>query len=192
MSSEDPAGERTTRKQWRRRLVLWLLAAFLLVAGGGAFLFSAAMWTFRAEDFRHMTGLRPLGLALRMYAADDYYPPLSAKAGHLVFDMERLYPEYISDASILISPADPIASSGELTPAFCFEHSSYLYVGYKVWDDETVEAFADAYRKRLAAGTGFSDDLPVRLPIERLTRLDGKLRRYGMISEAESRELHVP
>jgi hypothetical protein len=89
----------------------------------------------------------------------------------------------------LLSPADPIrrqVKSAELTPAFCFENSSYFYIGYAVWDDETVEAFAEAYRRRLEEGLAFDSDLPVDLPIEKLYRLDEAIRRYGMMTYSES------
>lgn len=158
-----------------------LLAAGLAVAVlGVALLFCAIQWAHMACDFRSGVNLRALAMAVLIYANGDYYPPLSAKPGHLMFDVETLYPEYVSDLSLLLSPADPAREAAidtELTPEFCFEHSSYAYLGYKVWDDTTVEAFATAYKKRIEEGRPFDSDLPVDLPIEKLTRLDDALRR---------------
>ncbi len=152
------------------------------------FLLSAALWAVRAKNFRDVTNLRTLAIALITYADHDYWPPLSSEPGRLMFDMDTLYPEHIQDPLLLLSPADPIRAqvkSADLTPAFCFENSSYFYIGYAVWDDETVEAFADAYKKRLEGGLPFDSDLPVDLPIEKLYRLDEAIRRYGMMTYSE-------
>jgi hypothetical protein len=164
----------------------WIAALFTLV--GAVLLLSAALWVIRAEDFRDVTNLRTLAIALIMYADGDYWPPLSSAPGRLMFEMDTLYPEHIPDPLLLLSPADPIrreVKSADLTPAFCFENSSYFYIGYMVWDDEMVEAFADAYRKRLEEGLAFDIDFPVDLPIEKLHRLDEAVRRHGMISNSE-------
>ena len=170
-----------------RRSRAYRTAAILILAGAGLLL-SAVLWAMKAQDFRDVTNLRTLAIALIMYADSDYLPPLSSEPGRLMFEMETLYPEHIPDALLLLRPADPIrqeVKSADLTAAFCFENSSYFYIGYMVWDDEMVEAFADAYRKRLEEGLAFDSDLPVDLPIEKLYRLDEAVRRHGMISYSE-------
>jgi len=171
----------------RRSSVYWTVA--ILTLGGAVLLLSAALWAMRVHDFRDVTNLRTLAIALIMYANHDYWPPLSSEPGRLMFEMDTLYPEHIPDPLLLLSPADPIrrdVKGAELTPAFCFENSSYFYIGYMVWDDETVEAWADAYRKRLEEGLAFDSDLPVDLPIEKLHRLNEAVRPGGYLTYSES------
>ncbi len=181
-----------TASRMRRSGLRWTAA--ILILAGAVFVLSLAgtkgafLWGQRAEDFRDATDLRALAIALYIYADSDSWPPLSSAPGRLMFDMDTLYPEHIADPLLLLSPADPIrreVKRADLTPAFCFENSSYFYIGYTVWDDETVEAFADAYRKRLEEGLAFDSDLPVDLPIEKLHRLDQNSRRHGPMSLSE-------
>ncbi|GMV90226.1 MAG: hypothetical protein AMXMBFR82_00040 [Candidatus Hydrogenedentota bacterium] len=170
-----------------RRIAAGTLA---LLLAGVIILFGLAGWGMRADDFRAATNLKLLGISLAMYAQDDYYPELSPEPRLLMFKGETLFPEYQSDVSILISPADPNYTQDDSLPpeAYVLDHSSYWYLGYVVWDDETVEAFADAYRQRIEQESGFGTDLPVNLPIERLTRLDGMLRRHGFITDDDSQQ----
>ncbi|MCL4691166.1 MAG: hypothetical protein KJ060_01440 [Candidatus Hydrogenedentes bacterium] len=169
----------------KMRLVLYVVIASMPV--GLIALFAAAGWAMRSADFRAATNLKSLGIAFAMYAQDDYYPELSPEPGRLMFKDETLFPEHQSDVSILISPADPNHTQADSprSDAYILGNSSYWYLGYVVWDDETVEAFADAYRQRITEGTGFATDLPVDLPIKRLTRLDGMLRRHGYFTGDE-------
>jgi hypothetical protein len=164
--------------------IITLISASLIV------LIGAAGWGMRADGFRSATNLKFLGIAFAMYAQDDYYPELSPEPGRLIFDLDAIYPEYQSDLTFLISPADPDHRRDHSAPteAYVLENSSYWYLGYVVWDDETVEAFADAYRQRIEQGTGFGSDLPVNLPIERLTRLDGMLRRHGYFTDEQQEQ----
>jgi len=167
--------------------LFWSAAVVLPL--GVVLLFAVLWWGGRAEEFRHATDLKYLGIALTMCANDDYYPPLSSEPGRLMFEMDAVYPEYVNHPETLLSHADPVRRAirdSEISPEFCFENSSYFYLGYKVWDDETVEAFAGAYRERVKQGLPFDADLPVDLPMGRLTRLDGALRRQGMVTLAES------
>lgn len=166
-----------------------IVFAVILVLVGAVVLFSEAAWVMRAGDFRHAGGSKNLALALKMYANNGYYPPLSARPGYLMFEMDKMYPTHLSTPLFLLSPADPMRREYQdsgLTPAFCFENSSYFYLGYKVWDDETVKAFAEAYTRRLEEGTGFETDLPVDAPIERLTRLDDAPQRHSMVPSEEA------
>jgi hypothetical protein len=177
----------------RRSGLRWTVA--ILILAGAVFVLSlvatkgAFLWGKRAEEFRDATDLKSLAIALYMYADSDYWPPLSSAPGRLMFEMDTLYPEHITDPLLLLSPADPIrreVKGADLTPAFCFENSSYFYIGYTVWDDETVEAFADACRKRLEERLAFDSDLAVDLPIEKLYRLDqGGGHYYGFMSPSE-------
>jgi hypothetical protein len=147
---------------------------------------SMAAWMFRAEDYRHSPNLKACAIALIMYASDgdEYFPTLSSEPGRLMFEADPVYPAYIPDPTLLLSYADPAKEqtyAANLDPAFCFENSSYFYLGYKVWNDQTVLAFADAYKQRLQEGLPFDSSLPVNLPIREVHRLDNAVRRRSLV-----------
>jgi hypothetical protein len=171
-----------------------VLAMVALVAFLGLLFFSMAAWAMRKADFQSGVDLKMCAIAMQMYAADDdgdfheYLPQLSPRAGHLMFEMDGVYPKFIYDAGLLISPADPIAqdsSRSKMSPEYCFENCSYFYLGYAVWDDATVLAFADAYKRRVEEGLPFDTDLPADPPIVVLKRLDIGIYRQ-MIPDKDS------
>ena len=174
-------------RNWPRRL-FWVVA--IVLPFGPVLLLSAVWWAMRAEEFRHATDLKHLGIGLKMYAHDDSrdcFPPLSSEPGRLMFDTEALHPEYLNDPRMLLSHADPLRREiwdAEVPPEFCFENSSYFYLGYEVWDDETVEALAEAYRTHVNQGLRFDSELPVDLPVERLVRL-GNHRKWLTVAEGQ-------
>ena len=122
-----------------------------------------------------------------MYANDhdEYYPPLWSESGRLMFEPDEVYPEYISYPSYLLSPADPLRAQigSNAAPAFYFQNSSYFYLGYTVWDDATVAAFALAYRQRHENGLRFDEGaVPVDHEVETLRRLGATNRRETMLT----------
>ena len=157
------------------------VAALLLVpALLGLLLVSLATWGMRNGDYRSGVNLKMFGVALRMYADDrmgvrNYGPMLSSTPGRLLFDPSGFHPEYLGDPSILISPADPANSGarrGSKDAGFYFDNCSYDYIGYMVWDDATVTAFANAYRQRIRDRLPFDTDLSAAPPVSVVKRLD--------------------
>jgi prepilin-type processing-associated H-X9-DG protein len=118
--------------------------------------------------------LKQMGLVLRMFANENkgnFYPHLSAQAGCLSLlnasekYTDPVYPEYLTDPNILFCPdGDPKdaevirAAGGEQA---MLDASSYMYLGYAVTNDAELEAFANAYRERIAKGLPFDEDLTV-------------------------------
>ena len=164
-------------------VVLSLIAAVLL-------LFSLLTYAFWQDECRHNPALKQLALALRIYSDEsdaiyEYAPQLSSTPGKLMFDPDGLYPEFIREPRMLFSLADPIAreaSRSNEAPEYYFDHSSYLYLGYMVWDDATVAAFAEAYREHIQQGLPFDTDLPANPPVTVLKRIDYSVYRQ-MITE---------
>lgn len=160
-----------------------VLAASVVVAavlGGGLF-----AWRWRAEDFRHAAGLKQLAIALIMYADDheEALPPLSGNPGTLIFDMAAVFPEYIADPTVLLSPpAREAAAESQMTPAHCFDNSSYFYPGYLIWNEELVEAFAEAYDREVKAGRRIGGKLPVSHPAKQLHPVTNRIR-WGYVTE---------
>ncbi|MBI2435447.1 MAG: hypothetical protein HYV26_21545 [Candidatus Hydrogenedentes bacterium] len=156
-------------------------AAVLLVIAALLF-FPALWWAMRGGDFRGGNNLKSLGLALRSYALDHegYAPPLSARPGQLRFESDEIIPKYVSEPYLLMSHADPVvleAGDANLSMPFCIEHCSYYYLGYEVWDDQTVQAFSAGYGKHLVEGLPFDSELPVDLALGKLVRLSDSVDR---------------
>ena len=180
--------ERAPRSPVRRLLIHCVLAILVLIVW-----YSHMMWAFYSDEFRHNTNLKQLGISLQMYATEhptgarELAPTLSRKPGHLMFEPEGFYAEYLDSAAfILISPADPefsVTRGEDKDAAFYFEHCSYDYLGYMVWDDETVAAFAEAYKKRIQEGLPFDTDLPVPSPVTAIKRIDFGVYRQMVLDD---------
>jgi len=175
-TSESHPEPTVQSKRWSRRTIGLLSVLYLLL---GLALFS---WLARVENEEVPTGnscnnnLKQLGLIVRMYANDhgDKYPELSPRTGVLAPRQDQeypgVYPEYLSDLTILRCPnmntdrprsrwfwEAPPPSPAPLDTASNDE--CYLYLGYAIPDQETLERFAAAYRARIAGGRPFDEDL---------------------------------
>ncbi len=135
--------------------------------------------------------LKQFGLVFKMFANEglgQFFPMLNPKAGHLIFandnpEMKPVYPEYLSDTHILICPDDSLRApllqkpGIDLKPGLDLADScSYFYLGYVVRSIEDLEAFADAYRNRIARGLPFDADLDT--PNGKLYRLREGVERF--------------
>lgn len=81
--------------------ILALLAAFLLPT-----LSKARESAYRSTC---VSNLRQLGLVLALYANEnrDQLPPIDDRPSRLMFDGNRVFPEYLSDVTVLGCPSDP-------------------------------------------------------------------------------------
>jgi len=97
--------------------------------------------------------LKQLGLVCKIFAnesAGEVWPELSPQVGKLTFgDENKLYPEYMTDLSVLTCPAE----AGN--PPLLIDDHSYIYLGYVVMDEDDLNAFAEAYKERIAKGLIF-------------------------------------
>jgi len=104
--------------------------------------------------------LKQLGLVLKMYANenDGLFPPLTPHKDVWMVDLERLYPEYLNDLTLLVRPGLPDAAElldrldqlvGE-SPIDWKEVTriaakSYTYTNWMVRDDSEVEELKKGY-----------------------------------------------
>jgi hypothetical protein len=93
--------------------------------------------------------------------AEDFYPPLSPQPGVLMFSPKAI-PSDESVGRALTCPTICRAAHPATGPASPFDDQSYFYLGYALRNDDEVEAFAQAYRKHIAAGGTFEADLPIQ------------------------------
>jgi competence protein ComGC len=105
--------------------------------------------------------LRHIKLALNMYANEnnDRFPPIDDRKNNFTFDANLVYPDYLTDTSILECPHDrdhnidyafrfhPEKSSPDGVPPDCVTDTSYCYLGWLVTSDEEAEIFFEEYDK---------------------------------------------
>lgn len=151
--------------------------AFFGMSLGGllAILIALPMSTIMFGKSRHSVdraacgdNLRRIEIRLRQYAERnrEMFPPLSTQPGVLMFSPEVIPPEDDLLRS-LTCPTVRYSRKGTAgykvarmeTPPF--DDHSYFYLGYAVLNDDAVEAFAQAYRKKIAEGGTFDEDLVV-------------------------------
>jgi hypothetical protein len=122
--------------------------------------------------------LRHLSEVLWKYEG-DFYPPLSPQPGVLMFSPKAI-PSEESIGISLTCPTMRKAKQPTTGPASPFDDQSYFYLGYAVQSDDDVEAFAQAYRKQVAAGGAFEGDLTVEKAEE--TKVLHRLRRDASVN----------
>jgi prepilin-type processing-associated H-X9-DG protein len=118
--------------------------------------------------------LKQLGIVFKMFGNESRgarYPQLSAEAGTLMYanvnaEGRAVYPEYVTDVKLFVCPADPEAMAilegvTRETAVQLIDDQSYFFLGYLITNDEEMEAFAAAYKERLAEGSVFDTDLIV-------------------------------
>lgn len=109
------------------------------------------------------SNLKLIGVICKMYANehDGYYPPLAAEAGRLMFEPGSVFPEYMSDPSILVCPSDSNARPMSYSGLGLLDDQSYIYLGYMMKTEQEGLAFIDAYREHIAQGKSFEADIEV-------------------------------
>lgn len=174
---EEAAHIENTRKSlWRRVLhpsaAIAMTAVVILCFAFLPPIFSPAREAARRSSSQN--NLKQLGLVFKMYAGDNsgYYPPLAPLPGVWMFDISRVYPEYLSDLSVLVDPSRPDASqiSEQLqkyavaTPIDWegitrLAARSYTYPGWMVLSDSDVLAASE--RVQRLAKADYDSDLEV-------------------------------
>jgi hypothetical protein len=124
---------------------------------------------------RCTSNLKQMGIVFKMFSNEEKtgtFPALSSEPGVLMVSAEAkandtvqgFYPEYVTDASVLVCPASEDAAKLDTpeaktnTKPFINDHS-YIYLGYAATNDAEVKAFADAYRAQMAKGSPPLEDL---------------------------------
>jgi prepilin-type processing-associated H-X9-DG protein len=110
--------------------------------------------------------LKQLGLVGKMFANEsrgEKWPGLSATPGQLAMDASAIYPEYLTDPNVYISPAHPdvydLMDQAESDPKSVLSDHSYWYLGYAVADEDQGIEFVKQVRQATEAGTTLTDDL---------------------------------
>lgn len=161
---DEVEAEKQTRAEFRRRL--WRTATvtvgvFVVLAVVALPLMSRTREAARRSSSQN--NLKQLGLVFKMYANDsegEMLPPLAPYDGVWTVDVAKLYPEYLTDLSVLVSPSHPDSDElwAELEKAASkdpidFETitriaaNSYTYTGWSITDEETFAQVRRQYAK---------------------------------------------
>ncbi len=126
--------------------------------------------------------LKQIGIVLKMYVNEskgEVYPPVSPIRHNWMFDMGAVYPEYLTDLSVLICPSSvydaleaftlrndlehPGAEIGRPHPD-CVSSLSYIYTGHSIVADEQAVALYGAYFE-VPLDTFNGTDLRLNIPV---------------------------
>ena len=167
----------------RRRLTWWELGAAIALIAILAGLLVPALSRSRESARRAscQNNLKQMGLVCKMFSNEskgEIWPPLSPIPGNWMMDMNVVYPEYLSDLSVLVCPDSPFNVPGTFhlggrqdRPAApeCVSSLFYTYTGFNIMRDEEAVALADAYYAQpyeIIAANALSVVMPVWAEID--------------------------
>ncbi|HUW61388.1 MAG TPA: H-X9-DG-CTERM domain-containing protein [Candidatus Bathyarchaeia archaeon] len=155
--------EREAEERRRKRVprLVSAVASVCLVAVCVAILLPAlARSRESARRSSSANNLKQMGLVFKMYANESpgsQFPPMAPYPDLCVFDLRTVYPEFLSDPSVLVSPKLPKAEQlvAKLREAFAktppdwdLAHrivaQSYVYTGYAIKEDSELGTFREA------------------------------------------------
>jgi len=143
---------RASRSSLSARLVPYAAAVATLCILAGLLVPGLTRAREAARRASSQNNLKQIGIALKMYANEsegETYPPLTQYDGVWMLDLEKVYPKYLSDATVLVNPSHPRA--GELREelaSICaarpidYEAAtriaarSYTYAGWQMLDED--------------------------------------------------------
>ncbi len=96
---------------------------------------------------RSATNLKRMGLVLKLYANDNQgrWPSIDDKRGNLMVEGEEIFPTYLSDVSVLVSPLAPKPDPDLPETAEGITDHSYFYLGWVTTNETEAMGVLDAY-----------------------------------------------
>jgi prepilin-type processing-associated H-X9-DG protein len=170
---QQPPQRPTTHRPQRawnsfQNVVLGVVAVAILSAAGlgilGSILFpeGTRVPAVRLRAFCQ-NNLKQMGVVYRMWAYehDGTLPPLAPVPGEFCAASATIFPEYLTELTVLDCPSDPDVQEVTDSAIGQVTDRSYFYLGYTVTNEAEARVFVEAYKKRAAEGGGFEEDLIV-------------------------------
>lgn len=115
----------------------------------------------RAKNLDCVKNLKLLYVAFDQYKRaeenKEFFPTLDRTHGDVMFDVDAMCPQYLSDSGPLISPfhadAKTMRDNVKVDPKSAFGDHSYWYLGYAICHERSALAWVDAVRDYLENGT---------------------------------------
>lgn len=146
-----------------RKYGRWLLLAVVLVIG----VFVVVLLLGELREVARLASCRPYSVTWvtegYSEAHDGMYPPLSATPGRLMF-VEGAEQPYAGDGVRVDFICESDSQSGiEMVgyPGAPVDDWSYVYLGYVIENQAQLEQFAHAYKRIIAEGGDFTEDIKV-------------------------------
>ena len=155
--------EREVEERRRKRvprLVSAVVSVCLIAVCAAILLPALARSRESARRSSSANNLKQMGLVFRMYANESpggQFPPMAPYLDLCVFDLRAVYPEFLSDPSVLINPNLPnfkglleqlTEALAKTPPDWDLAHrivaQSYIYTGYSIKDDSELAQFREA------------------------------------------------
>lgn len=138
------------------RVKSFLAASIVLAACGAIWAYAEYRTSQRNAQCAH--NLEQIGAALWLYTNEskgEFFPQLSPVPGRLMFTEDDIYPTYLTDARLLVSPFHPDyvrlqAQAGD--PASLIDDNSYWYLGYLFANERSALAWIDEYKTTIPMG----------------------------------------
>ena len=108
--------------------------------------------------------LKQMGIVYKMFSNESKgmkFPHLSSTPGQLMSAKNEIYPEYLTDANVLICPSLAGSEKWRERKEGAIDDESYFYLDYAVTDDKDVAAFCAAYKEHMTKGLLLDGDLTV-------------------------------
>lgn len=148
------------------------VAALITLLAAAAVLLLPALPRARESAKRNScaNNLKQMGIVCAMYRNENRggkYPPRSTIPDNWIIDTAAVYPEYLTDLSVLICPSSPVANSDTFTLQSLDEHPFgalgerhpdcvsplfYNYTGYIIYSDEQAWALFNAIPNAMPDG----------------------------------------
>ncbi len=118
-----------------------------------------------AQAASSANNLKQWGIVFKMYANESkgcLFPPYGAP-GRLMCDHKEVFPEYLCDLNICISPLNPVAETYQtmdgVEPADVVNDSSYVYLSHALTSARDVDTFVAACKKWAKGQGSMEEDL---------------------------------
>lgn len=158
----EEAAEAKPERHWYEGSWATLAATLAVVGILGAILIPALSRSREASRRASaQNNMKQIGLAMKMYANEspsELWPPMSPYKDVWMFDLERLYPKYLPDLSVLVDPTR--SDAGEILKELSILSAkespdwermtrlaarSFTYVGWAVMTADDAEVLTNQY-----------------------------------------------
>lgn len=135
----------------------WILVVVVVFAGCGA-VWAYAWYRTSQRNLQCVRNLEQIGAVLRLYTNEskgEFFPPLSLIPGRVMFERDAVYPTYLTDAQLLVSPFHPDYvrfQAQHSDPASLIDDASYWYLGYLFANERSALAWIDEYKRVIPVG----------------------------------------
>jgi prepilin-type processing-associated H-X9-DG protein len=158
------------RRFWMPSAIGSLISVTILVALAAILLPALGRAREAARRSSSQNNMKQLGLVFKMYANEsqgEVYPPSAPYEGVWTFDVRAVYPEYLTDLSILVNPSLPDAAELQQQLSELFAETpvdweavhrivarSYTYPGWVLKSDADVAALQERFAEFNPAALG--------------------------------------